>query len=90
MPISQALYTGVTGLSVNADGMSVIANNIANANAKGFNRDRAEFEDMLSMDMQTGAGASQIGRGARDASPQRGRRRRRTDTSVSRRPGSKT
>ena len=65
MPISQALYTGVTGLSVNADGMSVIANNIANANAKGFKRDRAEFEDMLSMDLQTGAGAAQIGRGSR-------------------------
>ncbi len=65
MPISQALYTGVTGLAANADGMAVIANNIANANAKGFKRDRAEFEDMLSMDLQSGAGAAQIGRGAR-------------------------
>jgi len=65
MPISQSLYTGVTGLSVNADGMSVIANNIANANAKGFKRDRAEFEDMLSIDLSTGGGAAQIGRGAR-------------------------
>lgn len=65
MPISQSLYTGVTGLSVNSDGMSVIANNIANANAKGFKRDRAEFEDMLAMDLSTGAGAAQIGRGAR-------------------------
>ena len=55
MAISQALYTGVTGLSVNSDGMSVIANNIANANAKGFKRDRAEFEDMLAMDLSTGA-----------------------------------
>jgi flagellar hook protein FlgE len=65
MAISQSLYTGVTGLSVNSDGMSVIANNIANANAKGFKRDRAEFEDMLAMDLSTGAGAAQIGRGAR-------------------------
>jgi flagellar hook protein FlgE len=65
MAISQALYTGVTGLSVNSDGMSVIANNIANANAKGFKRDRAEFEDMLSIDLSTGAGAAQIGRGSR-------------------------
>lgn len=65
MAISQALYTGVTGLSVNSDGMSVIANNIANANAKGFKRDRAEFEDMLSIDLSTGAGGAQIGRGAR-------------------------
>jgi flagellar hook protein FlgE len=65
MPISQALYTGVTGLSVNSDGMAVIANNIANANAKGFKKDRAEFEDMLSMDLSTGGGGAQIGRGAR-------------------------
>ena len=65
MPISQSLYTGVTGLSVNADGMSVIANNIANANAKGFKKDRAEFEDMLSMDLSTGSGAAQVGRGSR-------------------------
>jgi flagellar hook protein FlgE len=65
MAISQALYTGVTGLSVNSDGMAVIANNIANANAKGFKRDRAEFEDMLSIDLSTGSGAAQIGRGAR-------------------------
>ena len=65
MPISQALYTGVTGLGTNADAMSVIANNIANANAKGFKRDRAEFEDMLSQDLATGSGGGQIGRGSR-------------------------
>ncbi len=65
MAISQSLYTGVTGLSVNSDGMSVIANNIANANAKGFKRDRAEFEDMLAIDLSTGSGGAQIGRGSR-------------------------
>lgn len=65
MPISQALYTGVTGLSVMSDGMSVVANNIANANAKGFKKDRAEFEDMLSSDLSTGGGGGQVGRGAR-------------------------
>ena len=65
MAISQALYTGVTGLSVMSDGMSVVANNIANANAKGFKKDRAEFEDMLSSDLSTGSGSGQIGRGAR-------------------------
>lgn len=63
MGISQAMYTGVTGLSVNSDGMSVIANNIANANAKGFKYDRAEFEDMLSVDL--GTGNAQLGRGSK-------------------------
>ena len=62
MGVTQALYTGVTGLGVNADGMSVIANNIANANAKGFKFDRAEFEDLLSQDL---SGSGQIGRGSR-------------------------
>lgn len=65
MGVAQALYTGVTGLSVNADGMSVIANNIANANAKGFKRDRAEFEDLLSLSLSSGSGPAQVGRGSR-------------------------
>ncbi len=65
MGISQALYTGVTGLSVNSDGMSVIANNIANANARGFKYDRAEFEDLLSVDLGSGSNSSQLGRGCR-------------------------
>lgn len=65
MGVAQALYTGVTGLSVNADGMSVIANNIANANARGFKRDRAEFEDLLSLSLSSGSGTAQIGRGSR-------------------------
>ena len=62
MPIAQALYTGVTGISVNSDSMSIIANNIANANSTGFKRDRAEFEDMITENLNGGA---QIGRGSR-------------------------
>ena len=65
MPITQAMYSGVTGLSVMADSMSVVANNLANANAKGFKYDRVEFDDLVSMDMGTSAGSAQIGRGAR-------------------------
>ena len=65
MGITQSLYTGVTGLSVMADSMSVVANNIANANAKGFKYDRAEFDDLLSLDLTTSSGKSQLGRGAR-------------------------
>ncbi|NRA65023.1 MAG: flagellar hook protein FlgE [Pseudobacteriovorax sp.] len=65
MAITQALYSGVTGLSVMADSMSVVANNLANANAKGFKYDRVEFDDLLSMDLGTSVGAAQLGRGAR-------------------------
>lgn len=65
MSISQALYTGVTGMSVMSDSMSVVANNLANANAKGFKYDRVEFDDLLSSDMMSSTGSTQIGRGAR-------------------------
>ncbi len=65
MAISQALYTGVTGLSVMSDSMAVVANNLANANAKGFKYDRVEFDDLLSLDMGSSAGSAQLGRGAR-------------------------
>lgn len=65
MSIAQALYTGVTGLAVNSDGMNVIANNIANANAKGFKKDRVKFEDILANSLSAN---KQIGRGSRVAS----------------------
>lgn len=62
MSVTQTLYTGVTGLTANSENMSVIANNIANANSRGFKRDRAEFYDLIS----GGLGAeSKVGQGAR-------------------------
>lgn len=48
-----------------SDSMGVVANNLANANAKGFKYDRVEFDDLLSLDMGASAGTSQLGRGAR-------------------------
>ena len=64
MGVAQSLYTGVTGLSVPADSMSVVANNMANANATGFKRDRAEFADLLLRDTRTETQAAKIGKGA--------------------------
>lgn len=62
MGIHHALYSGVSGLAVNTDGMSVISNNIANANTRGYKTDRAEFEDLLAVNLNEN---SQLGRGAR-------------------------
>lgn len=62
MGLHQSLYTGVTGINSNSDGMSVIANNIANANTRGFKTDRAEFEDLISQSL---AENSNLGRGSR-------------------------
>lgn len=65
MGLTQTLHTGVSGLSSQSDGMGVVANNIANANAKGYKRDRAEFEDMILNDTSAGAKHEKVGRGAR-------------------------
>lgn len=62
MGISQSMYSGVTGLQSMASSMGVISNNIANSNSKGFKYDRAEFEDLLSVDL---GGGDQMGRGTR-------------------------
>lgn len=62
MGINHALYSAVSGLSVNTDGMSVISNNIANANTRSFKTDRAEFEDLLAVSLNEN---SNLGRGAR-------------------------
>lgn len=62
MPINQAMYTGITGLAANGDNMSIIANNIANANNRSFKTDRGEFEDMLTTSLGNN---SALGRGTR-------------------------
>ncbi|MES2615064.1 MAG: flagellar hook-basal body complex protein, partial [Bdellovibrionota bacterium] len=60
--INNTLYTAISGLETNSEGMNVISNNIANANTKSFKGDRAEFEDLLSISLGDN---SQIGRGSR-------------------------
>jgi flagellar hook protein FlgE len=65
MGLTQTLHTGVSGLSSQSDGMGVVANNIANANSKGFKRDRAEFEDMVQSEGSVGRLQEKVGRGAK-------------------------
>ena len=63
MGVSNSLYSGVSGLNANANAMSVIGNNIANANTIGFKSSRAIFGDLLSSQISGSGGASQVGRG---------------------------
>ncbi|MCK4503423.1 MAG: flagellar hook protein FlgE [Desulfuromonadales bacterium] len=63
MGVSSALYSGVSGLNANANAMSVIGNNIANANTIGFKSSRAIFGDLLSSQISGSGGTSQVGRG---------------------------
>jgi flagellar hook protein FlgE len=58
------MYTGATGLESNSTDLSVIGDNIANANTIGFKASRAAFSDAMAQQM-IGAGAtlSQVGLG---------------------------
>ena len=60
MSITSAMFTGVTGLLANAEGINVIGNNLANVNTVGFKSGRMLFSDMLSVNI---GNSSQIGRG---------------------------
>jgi flagellar hook protein FlgE len=60
MSITSALYTGVSGLLANAEGINVIGNNLANVNTVGFKGSRMLFSDALSTSIGNN---SQIGHG---------------------------
>ncbi|MFA7059728.1 MAG: flagellar hook-basal body complex protein [Pedobacter sp.] len=60
MSLTSAMFTGVSGLLANAEGMSVIGNNLSNVNTVGFKSGRMLFSDMLSANI---GNASQVGRG---------------------------
>ncbi|MCS7214877.1 MAG: flagellar hook protein FlgE [Thermodesulfovibrio sp.] len=57
-----SLFTGISGLNANSLALSVIGDNIANANTIGFKSSRANFADILSQTL-SGASAMQVGRG---------------------------
>ncbi len=63
MGISSALYSGVSGLNANANAMSVLGDNLANANTVGFKSSRTIFGDLLSSQISGSGGTSQVGRG---------------------------
>ena len=63
MALTTALYTGVSGLNSNGQSLSIIGDNIANANTIGYKGSRAIFADVLSQSLGGGS-ALQIGRGS--------------------------
>lgn len=60
MSITSAMFSGVSGLLANAEGINVIGNNLANVNTVGFKYNRMLFADMMYVDIGNG---SQLGRG---------------------------
>jgi flagellar hook protein FlgE len=62
MSIMTSLYSGTTGLEANSTELSVIGDNIANANTIGFKSSRVAFEDTLSQNI---VNSGQMGLGTR-------------------------
>jgi len=65
MGVLSSLWTGVTGLQAQGEGLSVVADNIANANTTGFKASRAEFQDIMSRNLKGIDGGNQLGRGVK-------------------------
>ena len=63
MSLMTSMYAGVSGMEANSTDLSVIGDNIANANTIGFKAGRAAFEDALAQSMIGGGG--QLGWGTR-------------------------
>lgn len=63
MGVSSSLYSGVSGLNANANAMSVLGDNLANANTVGFKSSRTVFGDLLPSSVSGSGGTSQVGRG---------------------------
>ncbi|WP_333652361.1 flagellar hook protein FlgE [Dissulfurispira sp.] len=63
MGMLTSLFTGVSGLASNGQGLSVVGDNIANANTVGFKGSRTVFADILSSSLG-GSSAFQVGRGS--------------------------
>lgn len=66
MTLQSSMFSGISGLSAAGTAMSVIGNNIANANTIGFKSGRALFADLVSAKAAgVSNNSSQIGRGVR-------------------------
>ena len=65
MSLTNALFSSVSGLDTASTAISIIGDNIANANTPGFKEKRAEFSAVLGQSITAGSGFAQIGAGAR-------------------------
>lgn len=64
MGLSSALYSAISGLQSNSQAMTVTGNNIANSNTVGFKSSSTVFSDLLSANIASSSGNSQVGRGS--------------------------
>lgn len=64
MGLSSALYSAISGLQSNSQAMTVTGNNIANSNTTAFKSSSTVFSDLLSANISSSSGNSQVGRGS--------------------------
>lgn len=64
MSILNSMYSAVSGLQANGQGMSIISDNISNVNTVGFKKSRGNFQDLMSMTVLGVGNFSQIGMGS--------------------------
>lgn len=70
MGISSSLYTAISGLQANAQAMNVTGNNISNSNTTAFKSSSSVFSDLLSSQISSAGGDSEVGRGSQLAAVQ--------------------
>lgn len=64
MSLIGSLFTGVSGLSTNAQALNIIGDNIANVSTVGFKGSKAVFSDTFSTLLANGDVTSQVGTGS--------------------------
>lgn len=64
MGLSSAFYSAISGLQSNSQALTVTGNNIANTNTVGFKSSSTVFADMLSAEIASSSGNSQVGLGS--------------------------
>jgi len=67
MSLTSSLYQGITGMQAHSQAISVIGNNLANVSTTGYKASNIYFEDLISQDITTAAGNSQLGLGVKVA-----------------------
>ncbi len=65
MGLSTSMWTAISGLTSHSQSMSVIGNNLANANTLGFKSGTVHFEDLFYSQLSTASGFDQVGHGSR-------------------------
>jgi len=67
MSLTSSLYQGITGMQAHSTAISVIGNNLANVSTTGYKASNIYFSDLISQNISTSAGSSQLGLGVQVA-----------------------